>query len=91
MNTCGTRITQFGFDKYIYDSLINQIAHPNMITQLGACDIDTLLYAAGHYNIRLLIAALLQAWGCNPRTAIAIAKKPSSGFEVFYTYFLSNS
>lgn len=81
MYGCGTRITQFGFDKYIYDSLINQIAHPNMITQLGVCDIDTLLYAAGHYNIRQLITAIAS----NSPSGTNYLNSACSTFSITYT------
>ncbi|MFX3626075.1 MAG: RHS repeat-associated core domain-containing protein [bacterium] len=58
MYDAGVRITEFGFDKYRYDSIVSHFNSPNVLTTLKNCDEDTLLYAVGQYNIKLLIDAI---------------------------------
>lgn len=55
---CGMRITEFGYDKYMTDSLISKLVTdnpPQLISVLNQCDSTKLLKAVGNYNIKALV------------------------------------
>lgn len=56
---CGTRITQWGYDKYPYKYLINELSgDPAVMYTLAACNEDKLLKAAAKYNLKLLLTRI---------------------------------
>jgi len=56
---CGARITEFGYDKYPYNYLIDELANePEVMYALAACDEDKLLMAAAKYNLKLLLVRI---------------------------------